>query len=70
MPTLKEKHDAYMRRLKASGVRLAEFKCPECDAKILTRVPDAGDIYDSMCACPECEGIFFKIVHPDGRVEV
>ncbi len=68
MNNIKESHDKYMAKLRASGVVLTEFNCPDCEALISTRVPDS-DIYDTMSTCPECGEIFFKIVHANGEVK-
>ena len=69
MKTLKQRHDDHIAKLKASGVTLTSFNCPACNTVILTRVPDSG-VYDTVTLCPECEEIFFKIVHADGRVVI
>ena len=69
MSDLKEAHYEHIAKLIEPGVALTEFKCPECSALISTRIPDSG-VYDTMSTCPECEEIFFKIVHANGRVTI
>lgn len=60
-------HKAFMRRWKASGNPVDSVTCPHCkrDHEV-TAIPAT----DTMCACPHCDELFFKVVSRDGTASV
>ena len=41
--------------------------CPECGTTTQTQVPESGQ-YDTMCVCPFCDEMYFKVVEITGEV--
>lgn len=68
-PTAKPKFEpmkAYARWLtRVPQRRLLSFNCPGCGEQLKT----AREPGDTICVCPFCGVMFFKITHVDGRVE-
>jgi uncharacterized protein with PIN domain len=67
--SLKKKYLEFVEKLHRKGVALSSYGCPQCGFKIETVTPPAGQTFDSICQCPECEYTHYKIVHSDGSVE-
>lgn len=68
--TLLEHYQAWLALVIAKKARLATFDCPHCGKTLKTPKPSPsyGRPYDSLCTCPFCDGMFFKVVYSDGHV--
>ncbi|MCW8829979.1 MAG: hypothetical protein OQK32_00480 [Gammaproteobacteria bacterium] len=62
-------YEEWVARLLAKNVEMATYECPDCRETIYTQIPDSGQ-YDSMCVCPFCNELHFKVVESDGTVRI
>jgi hypothetical protein len=65
MPTLKEKHEAYLARLKAAGVPTLTYRTPCCDSAMADRPGPSTGQWDSLSMCTTCGELFMKISKAD-----
>lgn len=59
---LKEQHEAHIAGVIASGGRVLEYTTPCCGKPLTTQAPIRGETWDSLTACPYCDGLFMKVV--------
>lgn len=59
--TLMQRYTDYNDRLKARGIKLIAFACPECGESIETQSAPKGEVWDALSDCPHCERMFMKI---------
>jgi hypothetical protein len=60
----KQKEEAlnYFQNVKLNGGRVLEYKCPCCNAELMSNVPTAKkDKWDSLVTCYECGDRFFYV---------
>ena len=65
---LKQQYLSHIAKLEQQKVPLASYCCPACDYLIKTHRPAAGDVYDTMTTCPNCEELYFMCVQSNGKV--
>lgn len=68
LSALRAKHDAYMARWKSQGKPFLAFETPCCGTPLETTAPSAavpGQVWDSLCTCPNCGALFIKWVRAD-----
>ncbi|KPX46955.1 hypothetical protein ALO68_200094 [Pseudomonas syringae pv. helianthi] len=73
--TLMQLYTEYNDRLKAQGIKLITFSCPNCNESVETRPAPKGDTWDTLSDCPHCNSMFMKITKgkkafgliPDGQ---
>jgi hypothetical protein len=63
-------YEDWVRHQKDHGRSLAEFPCPECLHPLFTRLPPPGESFSSLASCPYCNDVFFKVVNPNGDVDL
>ena len=68
-PSREEQYLKWLERMQSGAHELTEYECPECHQTIKTLIPEEG-VYDSMCCCPFCEALYFKIVDVKGKVTI
>jgi hypothetical protein len=51
----------YMAKVKAAGQKVRTHKAPCCGGVLECLVPPKGDTWDTLMACPYCDGRFFKV---------
>lgn len=57
------RYDKYIAELEASGQPLKIYGCPRCGFKLKTTAPiNSRDMWDSICTCPACNGVYKKWV--------
>lgn len=61
MSTLKQKHEAFITKIKADGGKTLEFKAPCCGAEIEDRAAPKGETWDTLTTCPHCGELFIKV---------
>lgn len=59
--SLMQRYTEYNDRLKAQGIKLIAFQCPDCKQSIETQPAPEGDIWDTLSNCPHCNAMFMKI---------
>ncbi|TBV76844.1 hypothetical protein [Pseudoxanthomonas winnipegensis] len=62
---LRAKHDAYMARWKQEGKPFLAYEAPCCGTLLETTAPSEallGQVWDSLCTCPNCGALFLKWV--------
>lgn len=62
-------YQTWLRRQKSRGAPLTEYPCPTCGAELNARVPEADHQFDSLCSCPYCLSLHFKVVSSSGTVD-
>lgn len=61
MQTLKQKHEAYIAKIKAGRGKTLTFKAPCCGAEIEDRAALKGETWDTLTTCPHCGELFMKV---------
>ena len=56
----------YIEKLRALGVPLTEYNCPECGAEIETLRNDTSEPWNTLSFCPSCDAVHMKLTAPNG----
>lgn len=71
MDSLFQRYTKYMERAKADGWPVTSYACPHCQKLVESCMPSKGlGPWDTLTSCPHCEGLAWKVVYDDGRVEI
>jgi predicted RNA-binding Zn-ribbon protein involved in translation (DUF1610 family) len=58
--TKKEEYEAYIAKVRARGVAITEYSCPNCGEEIMTRAAAPGETWDTLSSCPHCDELHMK----------
>lgn len=59
--TLKQKHDEFIAKVKATGAKTLIYTAPCCGKSIEDRAAPKGDKWDTLSTCPYCNEIYMKV---------
>lgn len=68
--SLMQNYRQWLTRAKASGHKLAHYRCPQCRGKLFTLIPPKHETYSSAVLCPHCGGLNHKIVYDNGGIRI
>lgn len=54
-------YQAYIAKLRAAGKLVVYYFCPHCEKQIDTQAAPVGVKWDTLSACPHCQGVHFKV---------
>lgn len=60
--SLKQAYQDFVDHYHANVGPMLSLECPHCEESILTAPAPIGAVWDSLSACPHCEGLYFKVV--------
>ena len=68
--SMKEQVLGWVTRMRENGKRVVEYPCPSCGATNYSAVPShAGEVFDSMSSCLDCQKMHFRVIGDGGGVE-
>ncbi|MBN8885936.1 MAG: hypothetical protein J0I77_09470 [Rudaea sp.] len=59
--TLLQKHEEFISRLRANGVRILRYQVPCCGKELEDRAANKGEVWDTLATCPHCKALYLKI---------
>ncbi|MBX9868181.1 MAG: hypothetical protein K2X63_00140 [Burkholderiaceae bacterium] len=59
--TLKQQHEAFIARIKATGAKTLTYTAPCCGKSIEDRAAPKGDVWDTLAMCPHCGEKYMKV---------
>lgn len=62
-------YHAFWHSAEADGIEPLRYPCPHCQTGLKTlRPPTTDAAWDSLVACPQCNGHFWRVAHSHGDV--
>lgn len=58
--TKMHQYQDYIAKLQTMGKQIASYECPECKGEIKTQAAPAGEVWDTLSACPHCDEMHIK----------
>lgn len=62
MSSLKEKHEAYIAKVRAGGSKTAFYSTPCCRKELEDRLGEKGRVWDTLAVCPYCGTVYLKVI--------